>query len=209
MTVSAAQVPTQTPRQKKAKQPKVVTEEPVVIEEPEPQAQEEPVVTEVEQENSFESRLNVVRESFEELTSELTNRLKALKSIEQELKKLSVLAKKEFKKKTKKSKKGLSNSGFNAPVLISDELASFLKVPKGTVLRPPQVSSLISKYANDHGLKEDSNRAIYKCDHKMSKLLGPAIHPIKKSDPTLGNGVSIFNLNSYLKRHFTKIEKSA
>jgi chromatin remodeling complex protein RSC6 len=197
------------PIKKKIKQQKAV-EEPVaeVVAE---QAVEEPVAevlaeAEVE-EDSFESRLDTLRVSLQTFSAEIAEKLKTVKSIEHELKKLSVLAKKEFKKKSKKSKKGVSNSGFNAPVLISDELASFLKMPKGSVLRPPQVSSLISKYATEHDLKEESNRAIYKCDNKLKKLFGPAVHPIKKSEPELGNGVSIFNLNSYLKRHFTKIEK--
>lgn len=193
------------PIQKKVKQPKAV-EEPVteVVAE---QAVEEPVAEAEVEEDSFESRLDTLRVSLQTFSSEIAEKLKTVKSIEHELKKLSVLAKKEFKKKSKKSKKGVSNSGFNAPVLISDELASFLKMPKGSVLRPPQVSSLISKYATEHNLKEETNRAIYKCDNKLKKLFGPAVHPIKKSEPELGNGVSIFNLNSYLKRHFTKIEK--
>jgi chromatin remodeling complex protein RSC6 len=65
---------------------------------------------------------------------------------------------------------------------------------------------MFSHYAIENGLKDETNKAIYKCDDKMKKLLGPLVHPIKKSEPQLGNGVSIFNLNSYLKHHYTKVQ---
>lgn len=182
-----------------------------VVETP-PPVVEEPVAEPVseaasEEDVSVEKQIDALRETLNANVKEITEKLKVFKTVEHELKKLAVLAKKEFKKKAKKSgTKKTSNHGFNALVKISNELADFLNLPHGSVIRPPQVSSLISKYAIERGLKEEGNKAVYKCDAKMKKLLGAPIYPVKKSEPALGMGVSIFNLNSYLKPHFTKIE---
>jgi chromatin remodeling complex protein RSC6 len=212
MTVEAQQ-PVQVKRVRSMKKtPKPVPvveptiEEPIPVVEPtieEPIPVVEPTIE--ENDNLFETKLVDLRAQLASVIEEFAEKTKVFKTIDQELKKLSILAKKEFKKKSKKSKKGISNSGFNAPVIISDALAQFLGLPNGSQIRPPQVSSLISKYANENGLKDETNKAVYQCDEKLKKLLGPLIHPIKKSEPELGNGVSIFNLNSYLKHHYTKI----
>jgi chromatin remodeling complex protein RSC6 len=182
-----------------------VVEEPVVeepvVEEP---VVEEPVVS--EDEPSVEVQINTLRNLINDSVKQIKDNLAVFKTIDQDLKKLSVTAKKFMKKKEKRlnSRKNVNN-GFNALVKISDELADFLNLPHGSEIRPPQVSSLISKYAIENNLKNEANKSIYICDNKMLKLLGPSRFPIKKSDPSLGMGVSIFNLNSYLKPHFIKI----
>jgi chromatin remodeling complex protein RSC6 len=187
--------------------PITVEPTPVPVVEPviEPVVEETPVET-PEEETTVETQINALREKLSDITKVINEQLKVFKTVDQELKKLSVIAKKEFKKKAKKNaSKKPSNNGFNAPVKISNELADFLKVPRGSEMRPPQVSSLINKYANENGLKQENNKAYYNCDSKLKKLLGPLVHPIKISSPELGLGVSIFNLNSYLKTHYTKI----
>lgn len=178
-------------------EPEPVIETPVVVE-------EEPAVS--EDEPSVETQINTLRNLINDNVKQMKENLAVFKTIDHELKKLTVTAKKFMKRKEKKlnSRKNVNN-GFNALVKISNELADFLNLPHGSEIRPPQVSSLISKYANEHNLKDQSNKAIYLCDAKMLKLLGPAKYPVKKSDPSLGMGVSIFNLNSYLKPHFIKI----
>lgn len=157
-------------------------------------------------ETSVEMQINILRENMANTVKQIKENLNVFKTIDHELKKLSITAKKFMKKKEKKnaSKRNINN-GFNALVKISDDLADFLGLPHGSEIRPPQVSSLISKYAIEHNLKDPKNKAVYLCDKKMLKLLGPAKFPIKKSSPELGLGVSIFNLNSYLKPHFIKI----
>jgi chromatin remodeling complex protein RSC6 len=186
-----------------------VVETPVepVVETPVEPVVETPVEPAIsEDEPSVEEQINTLRSLINDNVKQIKENLAIFKTIDHELKKLSVTAKKFMKKKEKKlnSRKNVNN-GFNALVKISDELADFLNLPHGSEIRPPQVSSLISKYANENNLKDQSNKAIYLCDAKMLKLLGPAKYPVKKSDPSLGMGVSIFNLNSYLKQHFIKI----
>jgi len=165
----------------------------------EPQV-EEPQV-EVEVENVLEKQILSLKSTVNSVVEELVEKIKVLKSVEHELKKLSSTVKKMTK--NKKPKK-VSNSGFNGLFVISDELAEFLGVPKETQMRPPQVSSMINKYANENGLKLETDKTIYRCDDKLTNLLGPFTLPIKKSNPSLGLGLSMFNLNFYLKRHFTK-----
>lgn len=182
-------------------------EEPVTnneeLEKPSENSEEVPVS---EDDLSVEIQINVLRDAISNSVKQIKEHLNNFKTIDHELKKLSITAKKFMKKKEKKSMtKRNINNGFNALVKISDELANFLNLPHGSEIRPPQVSSLISKYAIEHNLKDPKNKAVYLCDKKMLKLLGPAKFPIKKSEPHLGLGVSIFNLNSYLKPHFIKI----
>ena len=131
--------------------------------------------------------------------------MKVMKGLDQEFKRISVDVKKHIKTKTKKVRaQGSSNHGFNAPSLISDELADFLSLERGSLLRRPQAGSLISKYANEKGLKDASNGSIFLPDKNLKKILGPAVFPIKKESDN--KGYSIFNLQKYLKRHFIKVD---
>jgi chromatin remodeling complex protein RSC6 len=184
----------------------VIEPTPVV---PEPVVEEtttEEVVDEVE-EISMETQLLTLKDLVNTTVKDLSEKMKVFRTIEHDLKKLSVVALKEAKKnkKNKKAKKLSSLHGFNAEVKISTELAEYLSIDPNGLYRPPQISSLFSNYAKANGLKDETNKAIYKPDAKTLKLLGPLIFPIKKANPELGNGVSIFNLNSYLKPHFTRI----
>lgn len=175
---------------------KTVKVEPVV--EPVVEVEQEPVVEVVEE--SVLEKLSNLRESVGEL-------VKQLKEVDLEIKKISVVAKKQLKKKSKKSTtRGPSNHGFNAEVFISDQLADFLEVERGSKMRPPQVFSKINQYAIENDCKDPSNKSIFKCDKKLKKLLGEPVHLLRKDDESLGFGVSNFNINKYLKSHYTKVE---
>lgn len=158
------------------------------------------------EEQDVEKQLEHLREIVNSTIKDLNEKLKTFKTIESVIKKLGTSIKKELKsskkKKTRKNSNISSEHGFNAPVKISDELADFLQVDRGTKLRRPEVTSLISKYANENNLKDEKNRGIFKPDAKLKKLLGPAVHPLKKKSEVKGYG--IFNLQIYLKRHFVK-----
>jgi chromatin remodeling complex protein RSC6 len=170
------------------------------VEEPEVESE-----TEVEVE-SLEKQFDDLKEMVTLTVKELNDKLKTFRSIEAAIKKLGSAIKKELKlskkKKTRKNSNMSSEHGFNAPVKISDELADFLDMKKGSKLRRPAVTSLISQYADKHNLKDEKNRGIFRPDSKLKKLLGPAVHPLKKGSDVKGYG--IFNLQIYLKRHFIK-----
>lgn len=178
--------------------------EPVVdIQEQTPE-EEAPVVVEGPS-NSLEDQLNYLKNTIHDISKTFETKLKELKVVETSLSKLVSAVKKIEKKKSRGStpkdpKK--SEHGFNAKVAISAKLAEFLGVEADAKFSRPQITSLISKYANDNGLKDPSNKGILLPDKKLSKLLGPAVHPLKKGHESLGYG--FFNLQIYLKEHFIK-----
>lgn len=177
--------------------------EPIVEPTPEPETSG----SETEPTAGVEVQLENLRSLVNTLSKEIAEKLKVFKTIEQEIKKLSITIKKDSKKKHKKVKSNVSkNHGFGAPALISEDLAGFLGLPLGSKLKRPEVTSLISKYANEHGLKNPDNKTIFLPDAKLKKVFGPAIWPLKKSDE---NGYDIFNLQKYMKPHFIKPEPTA
>ena len=220
MTTELAQQPKQSsPRTRTLKKVKV-QEAPVP--EPTPVQVEIPTVTEEsssvdsvdhdhDQELSLDDQLASIRETLANTVKDVTEKLKTLKSLDAELKKFSLSYKKELKSKSKKPKKVksdvVSNHGFNAEVPISDELASFLGLSKGSKFRRPAAAKMISEYALKNNLKDATNKSIYIADAKLKKLLGPATLPIKKAkegEEPYPLGYSIFNIQTYLKQHFKK-----
>jgi chromatin remodeling complex protein RSC6 len=192
------------PKQKKPEPvveavPEPVVEAPVVV--PEPVSSDSEVPT-----DSIEKQLEDLRETISSAIKELNDKLKTFRSVDASIKKLGSSIKKELKSKKKRKTKradGVSSEhGFNAPVKISDELAEFFDLEKGSKLRRPEVTSLISKYADKYGLKESTNKSIFNPDAKLQKLLGPAVYPLTKGSEV--NGYGIFNLQIYLKKHFVK-----
>jgi len=85
-------------------------------------------------------------------------------------------------------------SGFVAPTLLSDELATFLGKPVGTMMARTDVSKLINKYIADNRLQDLQNGRIINPDAKLRKLL------------RLNNGdeLTYFNLQKYMKHHFSR-----
>ena len=124
-------------------------------------------------------------------------------------------------KKQKGSKKrGINQkknpSGFNKPTLISDDLAIFLKIDKGSLLPRTDVTRKINTYIKEHslqgilkpgkdGVKKIDNRFIntklpssdkrYRVAKKLHTLLNPTVD------------LSYFNLQTFLSPHFIKTAK--
>lgn len=109
---------------------------------------------------------------------------------------------KEVKQKSGKAKKvkaapnpDRKPSGFAKPSVITEELSKFLGKEVGVMLSRVEVSKEITKYINEHGLKDkDCGRQINP-DAKLSKLLN-----IQAG----GEPLTFFNLQKYLKVHFVK-----
>jgi chromatin remodeling complex protein RSC6 len=205
-------VATQPKPKRVARKPKVqdeVAKEPV----PEPPVVEEPVVEDSEESSdeghTFDDQLHAVKNLVKVLTQELKNKLKDLKDIEHELNRLNTLYKKDLKSKNKRTKKPNPNNnhGFQAPVGISDELADFLGVERGVKMRRPEVTKMVNAYAKKNNLKDGNNGAIFLPDAKLKKIFGPPVLPIKKAkegENEYPKGYSIFNFQTYMKRHFIK-----
>jgi len=85
-------------------------------------------------------------------------------------------------------------SGFIAPTLISDELATFLGKPVGTMMARTDVSKEINTYIRVHGLQDIWNGRVINPDEKLRKLLRL----------NHGDELTYFNLQRYMKHHFSR-----
>jgi hypothetical protein len=157
-------------------------------------------------ENSLETRVKDLRATVSALQ-------KVLKTVDSELKNVSILYQKETRENNKKNKRKnrkVSQSGelhgFVKEVPISDDLAEFLGLSKGSLIARPQVTRAISKYVKEHDLAKPENKSIFNTDAKLEKLLGKPTQSAIKKKPELGVAFSYFNLQTVLKEkgHFIK-----
>ena len=111
------------------------------------------------------------------------------KSVARELKQATKSSGK--KRKTSANK---SPSGFVKPTKISDELIKFLGKEADTEMSRVEVSKEITRYINEHKLKDEKCGRQINPDAKLSKLL-----KINKDEV-----LTFFNLQRYLKIHFIK-----
>jgi hypothetical protein len=96
--------------------------------------------------------------------------------------------------KKRKTSANKSPSGFVKPTKISDELIKFLGKEADTEMSRVEVSKEITRYINEHKLKDEKCGRQINPDAKLSKLL-----KINKDEI-----LTFFNLQRYLKIHFIK-----
>jgi upstream activation factor subunit UAF30 len=113
--------------------------------------------------------------------------VRAVKKAEEKIKK----EEEEKIKKQEEEKNKCSLRGFNKPMLISDELASFLGKTKGTEMARTEVTREINAYIRANSLQDKSNGRNINADRKLSTLL-------KTADEKL----TYFNLQRYMNHHF-------
>ncbi len=135
-----------------------------------------------------------------ELTTQLhasTGALKtlttAMKSLEKEYAKERKELLKKAEKHTRKAKTDRKPSGFAKSSPISDELADFLGLPKGSELARTDATKRINAYIKANNLQNPDAKTIILPDAKLKALLAPPE----------GEVVKYFNLQKFLKRHFT------
>jgi chromatin remodeling complex protein RSC6 len=125
-----------------------------------------------------------------------------LKDVEKQNKELEKLRNKKTRTKTERSANALP-SGITKPVSITDELATFLGVPAGTLVPRNEVTKGVSSYVKKHELYDKENKQKFILDSRpeaqvLKTLLG---------NPT--EGVTYFNLQRYLKHHYLNIGEKA
>lgn len=139
-------------------------------------------------------------EQFSELLAQLSSIRTQLTAVTSQTRALAKRADREVRAATKAGRKrprksgNRSPSGFVKPTLISEELANFLKKPKGTEMARTQVTREINKYIVEHKLQDPSNGRKILADSKLRKLL-----KISKEDE-----LTYFNLQKYMSPHFAK-----
>ena len=172
---------------------------------PEKLTVEPPTVTVVEQpvelsspsdaeDVSSETLFNKLSNQFQDVLSVMKTLHSNLKVLQREVLKERKESKKKESKQKKKSDKKRSPNGFHKPALISPELAKFLDVPEGTELARTAVTSKIIAYVKEHNLQNPERKKEIVPDAKLKELLKPAD----------GQVVTFFNLQTFMKNHFTK-----
>lgn len=195
--------------------PAVVVKEPssaVDVEETPAGVEETPAVVEVEEtpapavvveenetEEIVETDINLLGKNLLNLTSTLTELLKQVKSVQNDMKVIQKQynkVSKEHEKMLKKKRNSKNNkpSGFAIPSSLSDEMLDFLGLEKGIKVPRNEVLKLINKYIVENELRQEEDKRNILPDKKLKKLLN-----VKKNDK-----VTYFNLQSYLKPHFIK-----
>jgi upstream activation factor subunit UAF30 len=142
---------------------------------------------------------------FTELQTELTSGMKTfqtnLRTLQKEVAREQKEAKKLIEKSQKKKRvvdpsKPRTPSGIAKPAPITNELCDFLGVAHGTQMSRIDVIKKVNEYITTHNLKNPENKQTITPDAKLQKLLSPPEGAI----------VKFFNLQTYLKKHFPKVE---
>ena len=118
-----------------------------------------------------------------------------VKEISKEFKQFMKRTSKEVRRK--KQKGGNANrspSGFAKPANISDELATFLGVEKGTMLARTDVTKRLTTYIKEHDLQNPENKREIFPDEKLGKIIRI---PEKYNDQ-----LTYFNFQACFKHHF-------
>ena len=145
-----------------------------------------------------------LQESFTGVVSLLGEMNGILSKVKGEIKVLEKHVSKEMKvldkinQKKNKNKGSRAPSGFVKPTKISDELASFLKKDKGTMMARTDVTKEMTAYIRENSLQDKTNGRKIIPDTKLKKLL-------KVSD---GDELTYFNLQKFMSPHFEKSVKA-
>lgn len=138
-------------------------------------------------------RFAVVLEKLQGFANDLKETIAHVKNMQKEFIKLQ-------KTTTKKTKKTPSTtgprtlSGFAKPSQLSEELCEFMGVAKGTSMARTEVTRMINEYIKKNNLQDASDKRHILPDEKLRKILN------LQGDDKL----TYFNLQKYMKHHFTK-----
>ena len=140
------------------------------------------------------AQFNVLVEQVNTARTALTNIFSSMKKLEKQIPRELKKAQKGRRRKAPETTAtgepiAKKPSVFTIPTQISDALATFLGVPKGTQISRSEVTTRVCKYAKDHNLMDKQN---IKPDAPLRKLLG-----VKETDL-----LRILNLQKYLSVHY-------
>lgn len=155
-------------------------------------AAEEPVQTVGDEIRGMVGSLNGLRETISTLHAQLK---KLEKRVAREIK--------DARKRKRRTTPQLDENGaakparlsiFEIPTKLSDDLCVFLGKPKGSEMSRSNVTKAVTTYIKEKGLK---NKHDIKPDAPLKKLLGVADT----------EGLTYFNLQRYLNKHYVKVPK--
>lgn len=156
-----------------------------------------PVVQVVQNEGSLQESFNGVVSLLSEMNGILSKVKSEVKVLEKHVsKEMKVLDK--INQKKNKNKGSRAPSGFVKPTKISDELATFLKKDKGTMMARTDVTKEMTAYIRENSLQDKTNGRKIIPDTKLKKLL-----KVTDSDE-----LTYFNLQKFMSPHFEKSVKA-
>ena len=170
----------------------VVAAVPAVVAAVPAEAAEEPVQTVGDEIRGMVGSLNGLRETISTLHAQLK---KLEKRVAREIK--------DARKRKRRTTPQLDENGaakparlsiFEIPTKLSDDLCVFLGKPKGSEMSRSNVTKAVTTYIKEKGLK---NKHDIKPDAPLKKLLGVADT----------EGLTYFNLQRYLNKHYVKVPK--
>lgn len=137
-------------------------------------------------------RFAAVLEKLQGFANDLKETIVNVKFLQKEHIKLQ----KQSNKKTKKTPSGGQRtlSGFAKPSLLSEELCDFMSVAKGTSMARTEVTRYINEYIKKNSLQDNADKRHILPDAKLQKILN-----LSGEDK-----LTYFNLQKYMKHHFTK-----
>lgn len=192
----AAAAPSKKSSRKADKAAAVVAVAPVVVE---AEAEVEAASTEVVSEKMSSARkLADELASLKKLMAERASLDSKFKATIASINKASdKLIKEEAKRSIRKKNTQTSKGGFNSPVYISDALADFMSVARGTVVTRNVVNKFLHDYVTNNNLRKEGDKRLWVYDQALFTLLG------KSAVDEIG----YFNLQTHLAPHVTAIKK--
>ena len=203
------------PKATKSKATKVaeaIPEPEPIVEAPAPSVETAPAETEAVENTEVAS----MRQRFEALIKSRQDQLAELKREIQELRKMQRDHEHAIKDASKKSKKKKvprddanprKPSGFASPVVVSDELYSFLErygVKKGEPIARTDVTRHITNYIKEHDLQNPEHRREILPDAALKKLFSEPIEPKDPANPDGPKMWSYLKMQRYISHHFPK-----
>lgn len=137
-----------------------------------------------------------IRRKLASLKEQTAKHKREMAELHNEIRLTEVLLEKYISKVAKKTqgKCPKKNSGFAAPVAISDILCEFVGLESGSLFSRTEATKFINKYIKDNQLVDAGNKTLIKPDAKLHKLLGTTDDDV----------IKYFNLQKYLNVHFVK-----
>lgn len=151
-----------------------------------------------------------VEDPFTEISVEFASLVEQLKSVQNTIRDLSIIASKLEKRVSKegrllakraqgKKKRRVTNgepSGFSKPGPVSDDLRKFLGLGKDELIARTDVTRRLTEYCRKNNLQDQSDKRKLLPDAKLKKLL----------HISSGDELTFFNLQKYMKVHFPNKE---
>ena len=158
---------------------------------------------------SMKQRFELMIKSRQTLMNDLKREIQELRKMQRDHEHAVKEASKKSKKKKTQSDDATPRkpSGFASPVIVSDDLYSFLSqfgVKKGDPIARTDVTRHITSYIKEKDLQNPDHRREIVPDAALHKLFGPAIEPKDPNDANSPLVYTYLKLQIYLSPHFPK-----